>query len=49
MSEGVYAYDSSTAENVSGDINQVISSIEATLDEMEGDMRKLSGCSWEGG
>ena len=49
MSEGVYAYDSSTSENVSGDINQVISSIEATLDEMEGDMRKLSGGSWEGG
>lgn len=48
MSDGVYAYDSSVAESVSGDINQVISSIESTLGEMEGDMSKLMS-AWEGG
>lgn len=48
MSDGVYAYDSSVAENVSGDINQIASSIESTLGEMDGDMQKLMG-SWEGG
>lgn len=47
MSDGTYAYDYNTADAASGDIHQVISSIETTLDEMDGDMHKLAG-GWEG-
>ena len=49
MSDGVYAYDNSTAETASGDINQVMMSIEGTLNDMDGELGKLSGGSWEGG
>jgi len=46
MSDGTYAYDYNTADSASGDIKQVISSIETTLDEMDGDMNKLAG-GWD--
>ncbi|RAV31521.1 WXG100 family type VII secretion target [Corynebacterium heidelbergense] len=43
----VYAYNNSTAESSSGDLNQVMNAIEATLNELDGDVKKLTG-SWEG-
>lgn len=46
MSE-VYAYSNQDAEAVSNDINQIVSALEATLDEMDGEARKL-GSVWEG-
>ena len=49
MSDGVYAYNTSTAEATSGDINQVMMSMEGTLDQMDSELGKLSGGSWEGG
>lgn len=44
---GVYAYDGSVAENVSSDLNGIMSAIESILSEMDGDMHSLGG-SWEG-
>ncbi|MDO4686485.1 MAG: WXG100 family type VII secretion target [Corynebacterium sp.] len=48
MNDGIYAYDNSVADSVSGDIRQVIGEIEATLDGMESDLGKLAA-GWEGG
>ena len=46
MTDGTYAYDYNTADSASGDINQVISSIEATLNDMDSDMNKLAA-GWD--
>ena len=43
----VYAYNNADAEAASGDLTSVMSQIEATLSEMDSDIRKL-GASWEG-
>ncbi|WP_423897838.1 WXG100 family type VII secretion target [Corynebacterium matruchotii] len=42
-----YAYDSAHAEETISDLNRIMSSIEGTLTEMNGDMRSLKA-SWEG-
>lgn len=42
-----FAYDNSVAETAASDVMQVVSALEATLDEMEGEVNKLAG-SWEG-
>lgn len=46
MTDGTYAYDYNTADSASGDIKQVISAIETTLDDMDSDMNKLAA-GWE--
>ena len=43
----IFSYNNSDAENASGDIKNVISEIEGTLTDMDGDMNKL-GAAWEG-
>lgn len=42
-----YAYDASVADSSAQDINQIVSAIESTLEELKGDVSKLTG-SWEG-
>ncbi|WP_297006258.1 WXG100 family type VII secretion target [uncultured Corynebacterium sp.] len=42
-----YAYDASVADTSAQDINQIVSALEATLDEIQGDVSKLAS-SWEG-
>lgn len=41
-----YAYDNSVADTSASDINQIVSALETTLDEMSSDVSKLAG-SWE--
>lgn len=42
-----YAYDNSVADSSAQDINQIVSALESTLDEIQGDVSTLAG-SWEG-
>lgn len=42
-----YAYDASVADSSAQDINQIVSALESTLEELKGDVSKLAG-SWEG-
>ena len=37
-----YAYDASVADTSAQDINQIVSALEATLDEIQGDVSKLA-------